>query len=410
MIQESQRSRLLYGCLMFLTTLVGCAATAPESVRILSSHSSHVAAANRLQKEGNLTGALAALDKAVREDPRDAAAWNWRGDVHLEKRLYEKAIDDYSRSLAIQETWSSLEGRGRAELEVGQLDEALADFSKGIALGARYLYFDRGQVLLKKSKYSEAVTDFTEVITIPTYAKRATAYRERGRALVELQKYSEALADFDQGNTARSSDGSALLSQGRAFIKMSQLDRARENGRRLLELNPHLATLFGGDRMLDLFDREKRRTMTQQALTAGETAEQEGRWRDAFQQYLLANTWADNQDYSKLRTALMEKISRTYVKLPSKPDLPETARRFAVQAGNAAQEKRLGDAIALYGNASSIAPWWPEGHFNLALLLAEEGHYREAIAEMTQFLTLSPNAPDARAAQDKIYEWEGKAK
>lgn len=33
-----------------------------------------------------------------------------------------------------------------------------------------------------------------------------------------------------------------------------------------------------------------------------------------------------------------------------------------------------------------------------------------AIREMKIYLALDPNAADARAAQDKIYEWEAKAK
>jgi hypothetical protein len=36
------------------------------------------------------------------------------------------------------------------------------------------------------------------------------------------------------------------------------------------------------------------------------------------------------------------------------------------------------------------------------------GDYIGAVREMTRYLTLVPNAPDARAAQDKAYLWEGK--
>jgi hypothetical protein len=32
-----------------------------------------------------------------------------------------------------------------------------------------------------------------------------------------------------------------------------------------------------------------------------------------------------------------------------------------------------------------------------------------AVAEMNRYLVLVPDAPNASAAQDKIYEWEGKA-
>ncbi len=51
---------------------------------------------------------------------------------------------------------------------------------------------------------------------------------------------------------------------------------------------------------------------------------------------------------------------------------------------------------------------WAIGYFNLALLLAEEERYSEAILNMKKYLELQPNAPDARKAQDKIYIWEDK--
>jgi regulator of sirC expression with transglutaminase-like and TPR domain len=79
-----------------------------------------------------------------------------------------------------------------------------------------------------------------------------------------------------------------------------------------------------------------------------------------------------------------------------------------VQAESAVREKRLADAVRLYQSALKIVPWWPEGHFNRSLVLAELNRYGEAISEMKRYLALVPDAPNARAAQDKIYEWEGK--
>lgn len=97
-----------------------------------------------------------------------------------------------------------------------------------------------------------------------------------------------------------------------------------------------------------------------------------------------------------------------YRALAVKPALPEKARRFKVQAEEAVKDKRFERAIERYGQALAIAPWWPEGHFNRALILGETRRYTEAIREMRRYLTLVPNAADARKAQDKIYAWEDK--
>lgn len=92
-----------------------------------------------------------------------------------------------------------------------------------------------------------------------------------------------------------------------------------------------------------------------------------------------------------------------------KPVLSEEAHKFKVQAEFAVQEKRIAKAIELYGMALVIAPWWPEGHYNLALALGETKKYRDAITEMKRFMLLEPASAEARSAQDKIYQWESVA-
>jgi len=104
--------------------------------------------------------------------------------------------------------------------------------------------------------------------------------------------------------------------------------------------------------------------------------------------------------------AEFEKAASTYRNTTPKPVLAEEARKFKVQAESAVREKNFADAAALYDKALTMAPWWPEGHFNRAIVLSETGQYATAIVEMKRYLLLVPDAPDARAAQDKIYEWE----
>ena len=94
----------------------------------------------------------------------------------------------------------------------------------------------------------------------------------------------------------------------------------------------------------------------------------------------------------------------------AKPTLSEDARKFKVQAEFAVSKKKFGNAAALYKEALNAAPWWPEGRFNRALILGELSRYHDAIREMKRYLTLVPDAPNARAAQDKIYQWEGELK
>jgi hypothetical protein len=102
-------------------------------------------------------------------------------------------------------------------------------------------------------------------------------------------------------------------------------------------------------------------------------------------------------------------IASQYRALATKPPLPENIHRLQVQAAAAFQEKNYADAIDLYEQGVRQMPTWAAGHFNEALLLAETERYRPAMLHMNMYLALSPDAADAAAAKDKIYEWERKA-
>jgi tetratricopeptide (TPR) repeat protein len=94
----------------------------------------------------------------------------------------------------------------------------------------------------------------------------------------------------------------------------------------------------------------------------------------------------------------------------AKPILSEEARRLKVQAEGAVRDKKFKDAAEFYGELLRIAPWWPEGYFNRAVIFGELKKFPMAIQEMKRYLLLAPNAPNARTVQDNIYEWERKAR
>ena len=102
-----------------------------------------------------------------------------------------------------------------------------------------------------------------------------------------------------------------------------------------------------------------------------------------------------------------EPIASQYRASNPKPALSEEIWRFQVMAISAVQEKRFGDAVNDYFHGLKIVPWWPQGHFNAALLLGQLHYYDEAIDHMKKYLMLVPGAPNARAAQDQIYKWQG---
>lgn len=101
-----------------------------------------------------------------------------------------------------------------------------------------------------------------------------------------------------------------------------------------------------------------------------------------------------------------EKSAADYRAANPRPQPGELQRQREVQAEAMVADKQFLRAAETYEQAVTEAPLWPQGHFNFALVLESLGDYEWAISEMKRYLALVPDAENARAALDKIYEWE----
>ena len=142
-------------------------------------------------------------------------------------------------------------------------------------------------------------------------------------------------------------------------------------------------------------------------VMASQERQTAGDWKGAVSHYGKAYDMAMTSEQA---LATIQAVAEVVRKQPAKPELPEEARRYGVQATSFVGEKQYEEALSRYEQALAIAPWWAETHFNRALVLSYQDRHAEAITSMKQFLILAPTAVDARAAQDKIYEWELKVK
>jgi len=119
------------------------------------------------------------------------------------------------------------------------------------------------------------------------------------------------------------------------------------------------------------------------------------------------STPAERQAYFSGQRQRFAPIAETYRNANPKPKISEDVRRLQVAGDVAVNEKRFGDAANSYEDALKLAPWWPEGQFNAAVIMASIHYYDEAIEHMQNYLALVPGVSNARAAQDHIYAWEG---
>lgn len=109
------------------------------------------------------------------------------------------------------------------------------------------------------------------------------------------------------------------------------------------------------------------------------------------------------------RAALNQKVT-AWRASGSKVELPEEAQRHKVLAEEAFKNKNLQHAGDEYSAALQLYPTWPEGQYNVALILGELNRYSEAVRHMETYLQLTPDAPDAQKAKEQVWIWEDRQK
>ncbi len=133
-----------------------------------------------------------------------------------------------------------------------------------------------------------------------------------------------------------------------------------------------------------------------------QSLEDRGHYKEALNEYAELLKIPGARDAKEI----WEGIGRIIKKDPRYAAISEGARRYLVRAEVLVRDGKFEDAVKEYRTAIKLSPFTPEIYFNSALVYGETKDYAEAIRHMNIYLQLSPDASNARQAQDKIYEWE----
>jgi len=95
---------------------------------------------------------------------------------------------------------------------------------------------DRGNDLLHKHQYAEAVKVLSKVIAQDP--KNATAFDDRACAYVQLKQYRKAIEDENKSITINDGNYLAHLNRGAAYLEVTDFKNAIADSRRAHELKP----------------------------------------------------------------------------------------------------------------------------------------------------------------------------
>jgi tetratricopeptide (TPR) repeat protein len=123
-----------------------------------------------------------------------------------------------------KDAWNNL---GRTYLDIGNLDQAEADFRKAIQNDPNdlYAYNNLGLTFLREQKYDEAIPQFQKQIEIN--AKDQYAHANLGKAYVQSQKYEDAVKELEIAQSLTPRDSTVAANLGIAYARLGRTDDAK---------------------------------------------------------------------------------------------------------------------------------------------------------------------------------------
>jgi tetratricopeptide (TPR) repeat protein len=160
--------------------------------------------------------------------PNISTAYNNRGGAYVELGQLEEALKDFT--LAIQLSPNPSEAyfnRGSSYHLLGRYEEALIDLTLAIRMSPNYFeaYYNRGSSYLILGRYEEALKDFTEAIHLNSNPP-FKYYNDRAVVYAKLGRYEEALKDYTQGINIYQNSPEPYYNRGNTYAKLGRYEEA----------------------------------------------------------------------------------------------------------------------------------------------------------------------------------------
>jgi tetratricopeptide (TPR) repeat protein len=357
--------------------------------------------ADALMGKDDSASAVDPLKKGIALSPKNPWAYNRLGLAYYNLHDYPDAIVNFRKAseLAPNEL-SPIQNLSNTYGRAGDLDDAIAMASRLVekmpprdsvdVLGFRsFLYREKGL-------FAQAASDAEKAVSI-----------DPGK---DWSRTAAGIEAFDKGNfdeAIRQISGVkdkdfvlAFIIEATAYAKKGDMARAEQvygsvgaeaasSTNALVVRNARILADLLRPTMEGHFEKAK-------SLEGGPN------YREAVAEYALALKTADEGAAKAIRTHVAALIKAH----PDVGELPEDARKYVMRGEVLVDEKHPGDAIQQYAAAARLAPFYPQDYYNMAVLSANLGKFKEAVSLMHAFLDLSPDAKNAREATDLTYKWE----
>ena len=240
-----------------------------------------------------------------------------KGRLELEIGNYQKALEDFSEAIRLnneQEEAHFL--RGKVYFEMKNYNNALNDFSKSIILNAQKAdnYYHRGLTHTKVGNQTKAIQDFSQALVfqaddLEILLARANAYRI-------LKKYNESLKDCQTILAQYPRNSNAYQTRGQINLDMKEAQNALKDFQTAItfEQNNKENLVFIGISKYNLGKNEECKQNFEQYLQAAKTSKDYHFIATQIEEYLSSNEWLEKaQIYSFTAIQLLDNYENNHL-------------------------------------------------------------------------------------------------
>jgi protein O-GlcNAc transferase len=371
-------------------------------------------------RSGRLERAETLYRQVLDRDPANPDALHLIGVVAWQQGHFDRAVRYIECAIASKGAEATFHySLGNAWQSLGNLERAIASFSKAVELNTRHFdaALNLGNTLQQASRHAEAADIYRGILAHrPDYPE---AWNNLGNAACALDETERSLEFYLKSLALRPQYAEALVNLGNALQRLGRNAESADRYREALALWPDSHEVWNnlGNALQNLENFEDafasyaeglRRNPAYAPLysNTGNTLRRLGRYQEAraYLEKALSMDWNLVEAHNTLGVVMQALGDRGrasqcfHEALKIKPGYGELYSNL----GNLAREEgRFEDAASCFRRGIELAPRHAAAHNNLGTVLGDCGLYREASASFQRAMQLAPG--DASAHSNYLF-------
>jgi len=178
------------------------------------------------------------LSDQILNQYQDSDLFDWRARAHDRLSEKDKAVEYYTKSLALNPRFDSYIYRGNILYAQGDYDAAIKDYTNAIDLKPdnEIGYYNRATAYSSKEDYDKAIFDFNKSIELKQGYE--DAYNNRGIALFKKKEYDKAIDDYSKAIQIKQDFANAYKNRGQVWEAKGDFEKSIADYTKAIELNP----------------------------------------------------------------------------------------------------------------------------------------------------------------------------